>query len=121
MKIELYKIYNPKEGKWASSYGWTKAGRVWHNIGALKVHLRAKLYYMMPTEYQMKDPAKIAEIVNRNKNNDWQYKNCELVKITENGITKSPVNELLKTMKCKNSNDIIYDRIVYLYGPNWIG
>lgn len=121
MKIEIYKIYNPKTDQFASNYGWTKAGKAWGTLANVKIHLRSKLWNILPSAYESKDIKRIAEIVARGKIDGWRYKGCKLIKITELGVTETPVLDILKTMECKDQPYTVYDRLVDLYGPDWLG
>ena len=116
MNIEFYKIYNPILDKYAKGNSdiddshWTLKGKCWNEIGHVKNHLREMLYRYV---YYKDDLCK--------RRIEWVYKNCQVVKITNDDISTESVNMVLSRMMSKHENINMYDYLVREYGIDKVG
>jgi hypothetical protein len=115
MNIEFYKIYNPILDKYAKGNSdiddshWTLKGKCWNEIGHVKNHLREMLYGYTKHGKHFGNKT------------EWVYKNCQVVKITNDDISTESVNMVLSRMMSKHENINMYDYLVREYGIDKVG
>ena len=120
MDIKVYKIYNPKIDKFIGGHGWSKPGKTWHNLGHIKTHLRSNLVNILPSIWEFRDIQRLGKKIESGRKSGWIYKECEIIELTHLGISRIPVVEILKQMKCKDMPETVYDKLIELYGPDFL-
>ena len=125
MKIEVFKIHRLVDSLYSTGgYDprWTKRGKTWSTMPAVKNHLRVALDKLLkPTDCygQTKE-----ESIRKYKSAGFVYKDCVLRTFTESGVKDSPIIDLLNDMKCKgygqDESQTVLAKLIELYGLNFV-